>query len=670
MKKRILCIFTALLFPLLSGCGTGGDPEHDFADHGTLGIQIDSPELFGVSDQTLYTISMTLNGKLIKKYNVETGEKLGEAAMPDFPVIMLYCCDIEGKTAYIIAEGYTTIGPALYKADLDTGEVEFLYDLEYFSKITKIRADGDTLYLFGTAMDDSNRYGQYQFYRKNGEHIFYDYNGQTFAELDLTSGEITESGVKFPAMFDERNGTVYLYAFDEENGYYFLNYKTGEKVYDSYLQELYDFTLINDNGDFYFPDMLDNQLNALHFYGIGEDRGAIQREIDHVPGYSFSATAADGYLYTIVIGDVGEDGLNELFLSGFYVGDVDTAASPIRIVNSDYIEPPHRNGYSINQTQLDSDSFALKVLSLDPGYDLALFRTDSSYAEGMKKSGSFYPLNDVAGVSEFIDRCFPHLKEAVTDENGDIWAFPVVIDMPLIVYDEAHCTEQGITLNTDLKGFFGTVESLGDSEYYSYFQYRLHQSCFAQYLMRNDTFDTPLFREMAQTLKEYRDPDGITANFALINDMQSDDPSESCRENFLFSDAIWLSEQKRLIGRFDGRLRAAAMPRIGTANPNVLATFICVNPNSGHLEETLRYVSDLAAILGKQENLFMFDDPSKYTDDPYVKSLFEVYRNGEISFDIPSEIYYNDFDRYLEGEITLDEFVSEADRKLSAYLNE
>ncbi|MDE7233969.1 MAG: hypothetical protein K2N29_02810, partial [Ruminiclostridium sp.] len=343
--------------------------------------------------------------------------------------------------------------PALYKADLDTGEVEFLYDLEFFTKITKIRADGDTLYLFGTAMDNSNRYGQYQFYRKNGEHIFYDYNGQIFAELNLTSGEITESGVKFPAMFDERNGTVALYAFDEEDGYYFLNYKTGEKVYDSYLQQIHDFTLINDNGDFYFPDMLDNQLNALHFYGIGEDRGAIQREIDHVPGYSFSATAADGYLYTIVIGDIGEDGLSELFLSGFYVGDVDTAASPVRIVNSDYIEPPHRNGYAINQTQLDSESFALKVLSLDPGYDIALFQTDSSYAEGMKNSGSFYPLNDVEGVSEFIDCCFPYLKEAVTDENGDIWAFPVVIDLPLIVYDEEHCTEQVITLDTDLKGF-------------------------------------------------------------------------------------------------------------------------------------------------------------------------------------------------------------------------
>lgn len=122
----------------------------------------------------------------------------------------------------------------------------------------------------------------------------------------------------------------------------------------------------------------------------------------------------------------------------------------------------------------------------------------------------------------------------MTDKNGNIWAFPVVIDLPLIVYDEDHCAKQGITLNTDPKGFFDIIESLGDSEYYSYFQFRLRQSCFCQYLMRNDTFDTPLFREMAQTLKEHWDPEGETSNRDLILDMGSREHSDSCNENFLF----------------------------------------------------------------------------------------------------------------------------------------
>lgn len=66
----------------------------------------------------------------------------------------------------------------------------------------------------------------------------------------------------------------------------------------------------------------------------------------------------------------------------------------------------------------------------------------------------------------------------------------------------------------------------------------------------------------------------------------------------------------------------------------------------------------------------MFSDISTYSDDPYVMSMYDKYRSGIISFEIPREIYYDDFDRYLEGRITIDEFIAEADRKLAAYLNE
>ncbi|MGN0619515.1 MAG: hypothetical protein ACI4J7_10905 [Ruminiclostridium sp.] len=41
-----------------------------------------------------------------------------------------------------------------------------------------------------------------------------------------------------------------------------------------------------------------------------------------------------------------------------------------------------------------------------------------------------------------------------------------------------------------------------------------------------------------------------------------------------------------------------------------------------------------------------------------------------IRFTYPSEIYEADFDKYIAGEISLDEFITEADRKLKVYLNE
>ena len=248
--------------------------------------------------------------------------------------------------------------------------------------------------------------------------------------------------------------------------------------------------------------------------------------------------------------------------------------------------------------------------------------------------------------------------------------FPVSAETLLNVYDKEHCAAENISLDTDLDGFFKIVDKLGDSQYYSYNQFRLRQSCFSQYLMENDTFDTPLFREMAQTLKEHWDLDGVTTNWELIANMQCDEPTEANSDNFLFMETFDLYEQKRLIGRLDGRLRAAALPKVGNASPNMIATFICVNPNSENLEETLRYVSELASVLGGEKDMFMLADVSASTDDPYVLSLLDIYQSSKISFEVPSEIYYGDFDRYLEGAATIDEFIAEADRKLSAYLNE
>lgn len=658
-----MCVFTAIILLFSAGCGRSEKNERH-EDHGTLEIPLDASVLFDVSGQTLYSFCNSASGVTSKEFNIVTGEEIGETVFPDFPAQTMYCCDIDGQTAYIAVKDFTSVGPALYKADLKTGETAFLYDLDPFSRITKIRKDKDTLYVLGTTLENSNLFGSYDFYLKNGEYVVYEYKGEKFAELDLSSGTLTDSGIKFPVAFDERDGKVCVYAFEEENGYYFLDCATGEKYYDSYLELIRDMTFINDNGDFYFPNFSGDDLNVLRFYGIGEGRGVIRRKTDHDPMSSFISAAADGYLYTITYGDTG------LILSGFYVDDVDTTASPIRIVNSEWIEPPLKTGYAIRQTQLTGEEFALKVLSLDPGYDIALFKSDSNYAEGMRKSDSFYPLNDVPGVSEYLDRCFPSIKEAATDADGNIWAFPVRVDVPLNIYDAEHCAAENIVLDTDLNGFFQIVDKLGDSQYYSYNQFQLRKSCFSRYLMDNDTFDTPLFREMAQTLKEHWDPDAVTKNIEMTFDMKSDEPSKTTSDNFLFMEELLMDYQKRQIGRSDGRLRAAAMPKIGNASPNMIATFICVNPNSENLEETLRYVSELASVLGEEKDFFMFADPSAYTDDPYVLSMLNIYQSGKISFEIPGEIYYDDFDRYLEGGVTLDEFITEADRKLSTYLNE
>lgn len=50
-----------------------------------------------------------------------------------------------------------------------------------------------------------------------------------------------------------------------------------------------------------------------------------------------------------------------------------------------------------------------------------------------------------------------------------------------------------------------------------------------------------------------------------------------------------------------------------------------------------------------------------------MKSILD---NGSIVFNCPNDIYSTAFYDYIDDKITLDDFITEADRKLSAYLNE
>ena len=66
----------------------------------------------------------------------------------------------------------------------------------------------------------------------------------------------------------------------------------------------------------------------------------------------------------------------------------------------------------------------------------------------------------------------------------------------------------------------------------------------------------------------------------------------------------------------------------------------------------------------------MLADQSTYENTAFARDIYSIYRNGTTCFQIPTEIYAEDFERYCDGALTLGDFITEADRKLSAYLNE
>ena len=88
------------------------------------------------------------------------------------------------------------------------------------------------------------------------------------------------------------------------------------------------------------------------------------------------------------------------------------------------------------------------------------------------------------------------------------------------------------------------------------------------------------------------------------------------------------------------------------------------------LSETLVFIENIVNTMSSVRNSCMLADQSTYEDTAFARDLYSIYQNGEICFQIPTEIYAEDFERYCADEITLDKFIAEADRKLSAYLNE
>lgn len=208
------------------------------------------------------------------------------------------------------------------------------------------------------------------------------------------------------------------------------------------------------------------------------------------------------------------------------------------------------------------------------------------------------------------------------------------------------------------------------SEYYDCTRNWLVETQLVGYLSDNRSFDTEEFRGLAALIKEQRDI--FKGNFDLYSALMTmqngvNDPYYMpIYEKTLFAQLPYRIQQLALIN--DENLRAAPLPNNGKSA--AVCTFLCVNPYSDRLPETLDFIGNIVSAMSAERNSYMFADQSIYEPTVIARDMYSIYQNGEICFQIPTEIYAEDFERYCTDEITLDQFIAEADRKLSAYLNE
>lgn len=610
----------------------------------------------------------------------DSGEKTREIVLKD--IYNLACFDICDDVIYLVAEddlppdengggGHVV---ELFSADINTGETTKLYSFpglaaKYYA-MSKIRAYGDKVYWMGVKDKYTPITEMVQL--KSDYSVGFSYTGLAVGCYDMSSGANTVSSIPYPVAFSQRDGRAIVYGYEQEKGYCFYDLADESVLcYTNKLYDMTDFELINDDLDFVFKS--NNYSGTLSFSGTDDTSGVIQLD-DGLSVMNISADE-DHVCVSSYISALS----NKVYK---YSADVSTADPPIRVITSsanDLIAPLFGCGYQLKTDMLENDDFALTVLSLDKSYDLVMVDTNSDYSSNIRNKGSFYPLNDVPGVKEYIDGCFPFMQEAATDENGDIWMLPVDTAALAFIYNQENCKEMGITFPSDIDEFFGETKNI--SGYYSCLSYHLLYSLLNSYLSQNDSFDTDAFRKLAAALKENSkaailngDTGALTSalnmHFTTATsgiELPGSDFSEDVYNSMLFTSANELSFQKAFAG--DENLLAAALPSLSGKNI-ATCTFICVNPYSEHLEEALLFVERMAYRLANTENSFALTDKTTYSDDPYTQSLYAVYENAEITFNVPWSIYYGDFLSYMEGNTELEDFITEADRKLSAYLNE
>lgn len=662
MKKAIqIIVLMAFILSVLCACDNGKNSVNSnsaskFEYENTKGENL---SLISVYDDTLYTVEYNEIGNAIVCSYDEGGLKKTELST-DIQVHDISCFFASGS------ELYFAVDDTILCLN-QSGETVREYYSDEINLYGKIRiADGKIYFLgFGNDIEDVE-----PFTAKSGLQAIYEDNGQVVGAYDISTGENNILDIENPAAFSLNDNGAVIYAFDSEGGYYFCEEKSvDKKVYVANTDDsvfLRTFEMI-DNDRFVYGD-----AGHLLISSINEGSGSVVISQDLLVFSSNEICAFGNNAYVIHTIDKGPARMAERF----DCSEVEISDKPIRAIFCEFTELPRASGDEVLYTRLSSEEFALKVLSLDRDFDVALIKSSEAVADSVKKQGGFYPLNDLEGVVNYSEKCFPNIQKAIREENGDIKLLPISFDVPAIVLNRNNCEENGIALNSNWGDYLSMLESNAEnSGNFMSLEYNIRDNIFMQQIDTHSSFNTTEFAQLAEILKRLHNSDFLKANFELRNNlitemtMPYEDYQGKTGESFLFSFEPQLYSQQSFIGNKIG-ITAASIPVTKDADYGGICTFLCVNPYSDRLEETLKYVEKTAEFLSEQNNAFLLADKGKYSDDEFTQSLYGVYSNAEVFINIPPEIYWDDFDMYLNGEMSVERYIEEADRKLKAYLYE
>lgn len=566
----------------------------------------------------------------------------------------LYCVVYDCKNEDQEYSG--TFDLALYAVDLSTWEAKLLCWLEDFSKMTRIEIVGNLLFCLGTAKNVPQKtYTQYSLWEP------YTYTGLILETIDLSQNCTKELlPIDFPQDIAKTpQGTLVFYLYREDIGSYFAEYVPATReLYE--LRQAYmssGFVVCNEQNDIICP----NGKKELVFLDM--DTGETAAVQGNAEVWPTRICYEKGFVFYF---NQATKQVERFSLSGALKNNKTIQV----IANQHASQLPFGCGYRMEVTALDSEAFALKVLALDKDYDLCLLNSRNSIAYKLKENGVFYALNEIPGVVEYLDNCFAYIKEAATDENGDIWMLPIQVDIQGFFYNADYCAKHGVTVpqQTSFAEFMEDNTRLLEEkpDQISMFTGSVEESFFAQYLSIEDSFDTALFRQIMEQMKNYYAKTWQTssAGYKLVQDPQTE--VFYTFEQYAFS---WQS----YISRFGNtnHIKVCGMPRLNGIDKNpATCVFVAVNPRSKQLKETLNYLADYVAYRNQEKDSLMLSNPALYSDTPFAKELYQLYENGQITFRMDHNVYQDTVDQYFSDTIPLEDMIKEIERNRKTFLYE
>lgn len=647
--KGFACIFISLAL-IFCGCSNSGDTSRN-NDNEAIPSHIEyyrssEYEPVTVSADGRVVISKYSNGTSTFYELSEDGSSRNVGSISSIPECMAFM----GNELYVLFLRWQSDGShegvIIHKIGETENEIVGEYDISIGYR-SYMSGNENELYIIA---EDKNK--------PNITCNYPNYWDEKLSVFRIADGKCERLPIDFPTAVCAEQGGGALLAACDDNGFYFVRYKDGNLSEKMYSEDIW--YNIDGIADVDGQHILFNMMTSSNTEMLCAVELETMSIAELVPGLNVNGNrifAANGYCYYQT--NEQDTSVKDKFrIERVRFSDYYKYNAPLSFIRS-YLSrsTPFSCGYSLKNMQPSNEEAALKILSQDNDYDMCYVSTEDNIAYSIKSQGSFYPLNEISGVSEYLDKCFPAIKEAFTDENGNIWGLPLYLDADFI-FSNYGDTDFSVM---KLDDFVDYMDGLSSEELDKTLciQYGFTADILMDYVIKNDSFDTLEFRAAAEKLKNSKRLNMAVGGYTSSTLLNSEKQLMS-----LYSNSV--------IENYDRDFKVSGIPCISEANvliPNVI--FLSVNPSSEHLEDALDYIEKLVRYQTTVPNTFVLqENEGVYSESETVKQMLTLCSKADIHFNYPYELYWDDFNKYLAGEISLDAFILEADRKMKVYLNE